>query len=159
MRKVWPLWLLSLGALAGCPLSALFYYDALLGSGTLPASGDSIGIPIFSSMLVTLLALPIVLFINLLATRNRVTEPFRLFAWRADRPILSWGATLLFGALACWFLYGAVEPLIRSLPWYENISSPEALACAAWCLTVRSYFLMPIAAAVRPAERGRAPLA
>jgi len=68
------------------PILNWVYWPLVLQSGVLPADADSIGIPMFGSVIVALVVSPVVLGIAWLSLR-RYNSDARLAALRWDRPI------------------------------------------------------------------------
>lgn len=56
-----PLWILTGLLLAFYPVLNFIYWPQVLRSGVLPPDGDSIGIPMYGSILVTIVVSPVVL--------------------------------------------------------------------------------------------------
>ena len=54
----------------GFPVVNFIYWPAVLRSGVLPSDGDSIGIPMFGSVLATLVVSPVILGVACLCLRR-----------------------------------------------------------------------------------------
>jgi hypothetical protein len=93
----WPLWTLTGIVLIGFPAINFIYWPEVLRSGVLPTDGDSIGIEVLGSILVTLFLSPFAVGITWLCLR-RYNPDARLWSWRRDRLFRSAAATALFGA-------------------------------------------------------------
>jgi len=109
----------------------------VLQSGVLPADADSIGIPMFGSVIVALVVSPVVLGIAWLSLR-RYNSDARLAALRWDRPYRTTLITLFFGALAAFLLFRAITDAIRAQPWYEYLWSGYATLWMVWTLALRA---------------------
>ena len=132
-----PLWVLT-GLLLGCfPALNFFYWPQVLNSGVLPPDGDSIGIPILGSILLTIIASPIILGVSWFCLRLYNPET-RLATIRWDRPIRTIAATIIFGGAAVLCILSAIFDLERAWPWYEYIWTGYALAWVPWLLGVRA---------------------
>lgn len=82
------LWMLTALLLLAFPVLNFIYWPQVLKSGVLPPNGDSIGIPVFGSIFLTLIVSPIVIGLAWLCFR-RYNPRTRLFAVRFSlRPAL-----------------------------------------------------------------------
>ncbi|GAA4028885.1 hypothetical protein GCM10022281_04970 [Sphingomonas rosea] len=115
-----PLWWLTGFLVTGFPVLNFIYWPQVLKSGVLPPDGDSIGIPMFGSILTALIASPMVFGVTWLCLR-RYNPAGQLWSWRKDRPVRSVVATVLFGAASLAFTAGILESLWRPSPWYEYL--------------------------------------
>ena len=132
-----PLWILTGLLLAFYPVLNFVYWPQVLRSGVLPPNGDSIGIPMYGSILVTIVASPIVLGIAWLCLRRYVPAT-RLATIRWDRPIRTVAASLAFGGAAVLCVFGSVAELGHAMPWYEYLWAGYALAWVPWLLGIRA---------------------
>ncbi len=123
--------------LAFYPVLNFVYWPQVLRSGVLPPDGDSIGIPMYDSILVTIVASPVVLGIAWLCLRH-YNPATRLATIRWERPIRTVAASLVFGGAAVLAVIGIVAELGRAMPWYEYLWAGYALAWMAWLLGVRA---------------------
>ncbi len=135
--RPWPLWLLTALVLAGFPAVNLIYWPQVLRSGVLPSDGDSVGIPIFGSVFVTVAASPLVLGIAWLCLR-RYNPRTRLAAWRRDRPYRSAFVTLTFVTAAAFVSAGVFSSLTPDAPWYEYLWPAYLTLWVPWLLALRA---------------------
>ena len=132
------IWGLAALLLVTLLVSPFFYFPAV--AEFLPPDADSAAIPIFSTILATLLLIaPIVVGLTWFCLRGY--QPAGFLVWRRDRPVASMVATTLFFALTlpmCWVL--AADYLFRSppLPPYEYYSLPIPLAGVIWLMGLRT---------------------
>ena len=135
--RSWPLWLLTGLVLLGFPVVNFIYWPRVLRSGTLPPDADSIGIPMFGSVLLALIASPLVLGIGWLCLR-RYNPETRLTAWRKDRPYRSALVTLTFGAGAALTMAVVFEALKADAPWYEYLWTGYCVLWVPWFVALRA---------------------
>ena len=131
------LWMLTALLLLAFPGLNFVYWPQVLLSGALPANSDSIGIPIFGSIILTLIASPLVIGVAWLCLR-RYNSRTRLFAFRFDRPYRSALATSIFGLGAFLLCLSAVLELARAMPWYEHLWSAYTMLIVVWLLALRA---------------------
>ena len=136
-RCRWPLELLTGLILAGFPFVNFIYWPQVLRSGVLPPDGDSIGIPMFGSVLATLVVSPLILGITWLCLR-RYNPNTTLASWRPDRPIRSGVTTLLFGAAAAPIMAAVFDGLRPALPWYEYLWPAYFALWIPWLVGMRA---------------------
>ena len=136
-NKRWPFWCASAITVIGLPISSFVYFDALLRSGTLPPDGDSVAIPIFSSVVLALLLSPIVAATTYFVLRR---ERFgsTLLAWRRSQPLFSLITTILFGVPALGLVCLILEPFVDREPAIEFIWIPYTAFLAFWLLLLRA---------------------
>ena len=137
-RHRWPIWLLAAGVVVGLPATAFIYFPALLATGSLPSDGDSISIPIFGIILLSLLTLPLAGGLTYICSRKYV----------AGTPLMGWGRdrSIVRSIVSVFFLLPAILvvllPIVMTVssptPLIEAIWLPYALCCGAWCLVLRS---------------------
>jgi hypothetical protein len=132
-----PLWWLTGFVLIGFPVLNFVYWPEVLRSGVLPIDGDSIGIPMFGSVLTTLIFSPFILGIAWLCLR-RYNPDTRLWSWRRDRPFRSLAATILFGAAAALLTADILNSLTPPLPWYEYLWPAYFSGWLPWLLGLRA---------------------
>ncbi len=135
--RPWPLWSLTGLVLIGFPALNFIYWAEVLRSGVLPADGDSIGIPMFGSILATLVLSPLFLGVAWLCLR-RYNPDTRLWSWRPDRPFRSAGATILFGAGSALLTAAVLDSLRPPMPWYEYLWPAYFALWVAWLLGLRA---------------------
>ena len=135
--RSWPLWLLTASLLIAFPILNFIYWPLVLQSGVLPPEADSIGIPMFGSVFVAVVASPIMIGVSWLCLR-RYNAATRLTAMRRDRPYRTASATLIFGGLATLLLFGAVAEALTGPPWYEWLCSAYTALWVAWMLAMRA---------------------
>lgn len=135
--RPWPLWLLTASLLIVFPILNFIYWPFVLQSGVLPPDADSIGIPMFGSVLVALVASPIVVGVAWLCLRQ-YNPATRFAALRLDRPYRTAVATLIFGGSAALMSFGAVVDVTTALPWYEYLWSAYTALWVAWMLAMRA---------------------
>ncbi|WP_126665583.1 hypothetical protein [Croceibacterium ferulae] len=134
------LWTLTALLILAYPALNFVYWPEARNSGILPADGDSIDIPMFGSLLVTLIASAIVLGVAWLCFR-RYNPSTRLLAFRLDRPYRSFIATVVFGVSAAILCLGALVDTIIAMPWYEYLRAEYMMLAAAWLLTLRTSWI------------------
>lgn len=132
-----PLWWLTVFLLVAFPVLNFVYWPQVLRSGVLPPDGDSIGIPMFGSVLATLLVSPVVVGLAWLCLR-RYNPATTLWSLRRDRPVRSIAATILFGAASLAVAAGVVDSLRLPLPWYEYLWSAYLVAWLPWLFALRA---------------------
>ena len=144
-RRRWPIWSLMAGVILGLPLTAFVYFPVLLSTGTLSPDEDSVGIPMFGSILLALLMLPVAIALTYFSIRGSAPSA-SLTAWRHDRPLLSVAVSVLFlGPATLVLLLPLAMTLTSATPLIELLWLPYALCCAGWCLALRSAALSPTA--------------
>jgi hypothetical protein len=136
-RHPWPIWFLTGLALLGFPVVNLIYWPEVLRSGVLPSDGDSIGIPIFGSVLATLVLSPFILGLTWLGLRHYNPDT-RLAAWRRDRPFSSVAITALCGKGALSVVVLVLDGLRPGLPWYEYLWPAYFGLWLPWFLALRA---------------------
>ncbi len=118
--RPWPWWLLTGLLLTSFPLVSLAYWIAVLEADLLPPVRDSISIPIFASVIATLLATPVILGIAWLCLQ-RYPDSSLFLAWRRDRPwrsVLVTLACLLAAGSLCWEIVAALR---ASSFWHDYL--------------------------------------
>ena len=131
------LWTLTALLLGAFPALNFIYWPQVLQSGVLPSNGDGIGIPMFGSILLTLVVSPFAVGVAWLCFR-RYNPRTRLLAYRTDRPYRRAIATVIFGCGAAFLFFGALVDAARALPWYEYLWPAYTLLIVAWLLTLRA---------------------
>ncbi|WP_156347780.1 MULTISPECIES: hypothetical protein [unclassified Sphingomonas] len=134
------LWMLTALLIAAYPVPNFIYWPEILKSGVLPVDGDSIGIPMFGSLLVTLVVSPIVIGMAWMCYR-RYNPSTRFLVYRLDRPLRSAVATGIFGVSAAIICFAALADAVRAMPWYEYLWPAYMLFISAWLLTLRASFI------------------
>lgn len=134
----WPIWLLTLITIVLDPLISLYYYPALLQSGTLPVNADSISIPILQTFIGAMIIGSIMLTITWLCLRH-YKGSVKFFIWRDDKRARSTLFSAFFGIPALLLVGLNVYQYARQVwPWYEYLwlasCAPELL----WLLTMRA---------------------
>ncbi len=135
-----PLWILTAFLIAAFPVLSLVYWPQVLRSGQLPSDGDSIGIPMYGSVLIAIIASPFVIGIAGLCLR-RYNRPVRLTAYRHDRPLRSALATILFGGAGVVLMLGSIAELMHQLPWYEYLWPVYTAFWVPWLFGLRAAFI------------------
>lgn len=135
--RPWPLWLLTGLVLLGFPVVNFIYWPQVLRSGVLPVDGDSIGIPIFGSILAALVLSPLILGVTWLCLR-RYNPKTRFIGWRSDRPIRTATATLSLGSAAALLAIALLSDLRTDSPWYEYLWSVYFALWVPWLLGLRA---------------------
>ena len=143
-----PLWILAILMLLGFPALNLIYWTLVLQSGALPTDADSIGIPLFSSIVVTVVLTPIILGTTWLCLRHYNPET-KLTAIRRDRPLRSFLATLVFGGMAIVVVAAAAYDWLANgwnaaIPWYEYLWDIYLLFGIYWLLAMRAALIEQI---------------
>jgi hypothetical protein len=131
------LWLFTALILLGFPTLNFIYWPLVLKSGVLPSNGDSIAIPMFSSVLLALAASPVVLSVAWLCFR-RYNPRTRFFAFRFDRPYRSTAATMIFGISAVLLCLDELFSTVTPMPWYEYLWTAYTILLGVWLLTLRA---------------------
>jgi hypothetical protein len=98
-RSKWSLLLGLLLAYCATPLAVASYYLTELRRGAYPVEADSIGIPIFQSVVVLLTMTPLVFIAGWMAVRNYRSSAV-LWAWAPSRPVAAALWTTFLGAVA-----------------------------------------------------------
>ena len=132
-----PIWLLTGLLLTAFPVLNFVYWPQVLKSGVLPAESDSIGIPMFGSILVAIIASPFILGIAWLCLR-RYNPETHIGSFRRDRPYRSAASTLVFGGIAAIALICAVHDAAAVQPWYEYLWSVYFSLWVPWLLALRA---------------------
>jgi len=127
-KSVWPIWLLAAAVVLALPATSFLYFPLLLRSGVLDPEHDSIGIPMFGSVVAAAMLLPIVLALTYLCVR-RYRAGGTLFAWRKDRPLLSTAVSLAFGLPVAMIVISIIQTISLRPSAIELIWVPYALAC------------------------------
>ncbi|WP_380783526.1 hypothetical protein [Sphingomonas sp. R86520] len=135
-----PLWILTAFLIAAFPALNFVYWPQVLRSGQLPPDGDSIGIPMYGSVLIAIIASPFVIGIAGLCLR-RYNRPVRLTAYRHDRPLRSALATILFGGASVVLMLGSIAELMHQLPWYEYLWPAYTVFWVPWLFGLRAAFI------------------
>ena len=136
-RRPWPIWILTGLILTGFPAVNFIYWPEVLRSGVLPSDGDSIGIPIFGSILATIVLSPLILGITWWSLR-RYNPDTRLASWRQDRPYRSAVTTILCGAGAVLVAGAVADGLRPALPWYEYLWPAYFWLWLPWLIVLRA---------------------
>ena len=131
------MWVLTGFVLTGFPVVNFIYWPEVLRSGVLPSDGDSIGIPMFGSVFVTLILSPLILGITWLCLR-RYNPETRLASWRPDRPYRSVVLTGLSGAGSVFLAAVIFDGLRPGLPWYEYLFEAYFALWLPWLLGLRA---------------------
>lgn len=136
-RTSTPLWLLTAALLLGFPAINFLYWPQVLESGVLRPEADSIGIPIFGSILVAIVAAPFVVGATWFCLR-RYNPETRLLVWRHDRPWRTLAASLALGVPPVLIAGVCVADLGLALPWYEHLWTAYSIGLSYWLLTLRA---------------------
>jgi hypothetical protein len=136
-EKRQPLWLLTGALLVLFPVLNFIYWPQVLRSGALPTDGDSIGIPMLGSILMTFVISPLFFAVAWLCLR-RYNPKTRLAIIRRDRPIRTIAATLVFGGAVVFLVITAIVDLMDTLPWYDYLWIGYALIWVPWLLGLRA---------------------
>ena len=121
---------------------AVVHFSVRQLRGEFPADGDSISIPIGTSILLAVALLPILLGVTWLCVRT-ASGRRRLLAWNDDRPVLSIAATIVFGTLAFFASVYAAIDVVRAESWVDPVGAIILLLLAWWLLLLRSALLSP----------------
>jgi hypothetical protein len=136
-NSVWPYWLLSAAVVFGLPLTSLVYFSAVLRSGLLPANADSISIPIFGSVILAIVLVPVTSLITYLCVR-RYKVGGTLLLWRHDRMIQSLVLSVIFGGPAVALIYAMGEVVFTKSAAFDFIPMPYFVVCVAWLAGLRA---------------------
>lgn len=132
-----PLWALTGLLIVGFPAVNFVYWPEVLRSGVLPPDADSIGIPMFGSILLSIVAAPLLLGASWVCLR-RYNPAADIAAFRRDRPWRSAAATLVFGGLALLFLAEVVLEAGQPQPWYAYLWSAYLALWVPWLIGLRA---------------------
>ena len=136
-----PIWLLTCLLLLAFPVLNFVYWPQVLQSGVLSPDSDSIGIPMFCSVALTIIASPFLLGLTWLFVR-RYNPATKIAVFRPDRPYRTALATLVFGGLALLFLAESVREFMVTQPWYEYLWPAYFSALwVPWLMVLRAAFI------------------
>ncbi|MEG8044351.1 hypothetical protein QP164_17400 [Sphingomonas sp. LR59] len=135
-----PFWILTAVLIAAFPILNFVYWPQLLRSGRLQPDGDNIGVPMYGSVLIAIIASPFVIGIAGLCLR-RYNQPVRLTAYRRDRPFRSALATIFFGGAGFVLMLGSIAQLVHPLPWYEYLWPAYTALWVPWMFGLRAAFI------------------
>ncbi len=139
--KIWSLWAFSILAILEFPISATYYFEAVGRSGTLPADGDTIIIPIAGSYFIALLVAPLVLITTYFGTRRYNVE-LKMLTWRSDRPVRTWIASVVFGVICLLAIASCADSLRLALAApYELYWIPGNLIWFTWAFWLRAAYV------------------
>ena len=136
-NRSWPIWLYTVMLILGYPVVNAVYFWFLGSSGLLPPDGDTIFIPIMGNLIFSIVTAPLVLVLAWFCLR-RYNGNARLLSWRADRPVRSIAATIIFGSLFLVWGFVAVIDLARDLYWFEYLLTAYSMMAAPWFLMMRA---------------------
>lgn len=131
------LWMYTSLLIFGFPIVNIIYYDRLLASGTMSPDADSVAIPMFGSVILTAFCAPFVVAITWLCLRH-FNAGTKLLAWRSDRPVRSFAATLACVTMAITLIAATITDFRKSLPSYEYILTYYSLLWLPWLLWLRA---------------------
>ena len=131
------IWILTGLLLLGFPAVSLIYWPEVLRSGALPPNGDSVAIPMFGSIIVTLALSPFIIGITQLGLK-RYNPETRLASWRHDRLYRSILVTVVCGGMAIVIGALTVEGLETALHWYDYLWPAYYALCLLWLLAYRA---------------------
>lgn len=137
VRKPVILWVYTSLLIFGFPIANIIYYDRLLASGALSPDVDSVAIPMFGGVILTAICAPFVLAITWLCLRH-FNVGTKLLAWRVDRPLRSFAATLACVTMAITLIAATITDFSKSLPSYEYILTYYSLLWIPWLLWLRA---------------------
>lgn len=129
----WPLWGLAGLLIVGFPVLNFVYWPEVLRSGVLPPESDGIGIPMFGSILLAMLAAPVLLALSWACLR-RYNPAADIAAHLRGRPWRSAAATLGFGGLALLLVAEIVLAAGRVQPWYEYLWPAYSALWVPWLI-------------------------
>lgn len=129
------IWILTALVLLAFPILNFVYWPRLLYSGALPADSDSIGIPMFGSILITLIASPVFLGVALLCSW-RCHPQIRLPAPWTVRTVLRITAALILGVGGIAACLSALLEASNDMPWYEYLWPAYMILMGAWMLVI-----------------------
>ena len=136
-RKPVTLWVYTWLLILGFPIANIIYYDRLLASGTLSPDADSVAIPMFGDIVLTVFFTPFVIAITWLCLRN-YNAGTKLLAWRVDRPVRSFAATLVCITMAITIIAATITDFRKAMPSYEYILTYYSLIWIPWLLWLRA---------------------
>jgi hypothetical protein len=139
-RSAWPYWVLSAAVLVGLPVTSFAYFPALLQTGTLPADGDSIAIPMFGSIMFSVFTAPVVLGVTDGCVK-RCGLKRTLLGWRKERPLLSLTVSMIFGLPVAALIFSIGQTFLDQSLALEKIWIPYELVWVAWLMTLRAVAL------------------
>ena len=133
-----PLWWLTAFILMAYPILNFIYWPQVLRSGVLSPDADSIGIPIYESVLTTIIASPVTLTLAWLCLR-RYNPDTTLWTWRQDRLLRSVGTTILFGGASLVIAASVFDSLKQPfIPRYEHLWTAYFMGWLPWLLGLRA---------------------
>jgi hypothetical protein len=136
-NHAWPYWTVALLLPLGFAGMAFVYYPILLQSGTLDPNADSIGIPIYETLIATAVFAPLVLLVTA-ACLWRFSGGASLLIWDRERPVRSIIVTAFFGLPAVFTAALVVRDAVQLLPWHEYLWEINALNLIAWLFMMRA---------------------
>jgi hypothetical protein len=131
------LWVYTSLLILGFLIANIIYYDRLLASGTLSPDADSVAIPMFDGIMLTVFCAPFVMAITWLCLRH-YNAGTKLLAWRVDRPVRSFAATLACMTMAVALIVATINDFRKALPSYEYILTYYSLLWIPWLLWLRA---------------------
>ncbi|MGZ3377532.1 MAG: hypothetical protein ACXU8S_13130 [Phenylobacterium sp.] len=121
----------------GLPLTSWIYWPLVLKSNVLSPEADTIIIPMMNSVILAVLALPLVLLMTWLCQRRRLGIG-RIFGWDRHRPVLSIAVTAAaMLPLACCLVMIWAE-LTAPKGWHGMIWLPYTFVIIIWLLLLRA---------------------
>ncbi|MEY4953279.1 MAG: hypothetical protein RL299_1703 [Pseudomonadota bacterium] len=135
--RAWPFWLLTLLILTGFPALNFIYWPEVLRAGEFLPDGDSIAVPLFGSVLATMIFSPVVLWTSWLCLR-RFNSDSKITTWRPDRPYRSIVLTVLFGTAAAMLIAIILEFLTDAQAWYDYLWPAYLLLWLPWLIGLRA---------------------
>ena len=132
-----PVWVITFVVLAGLPLTGFVYYPAVLRTGQLAPTGDTILIPMMECVFRAVAAAPILIALTWACLVTY--DPGRPFlGWRTDRLPISLLVSACFFVPASFITLSIVRTPFSEFAAQEWLWLPHRAACLAWCLLLRS---------------------
>jgi len=135
----WHFMLAGWAVLAWTHFSVIHSFEKDLDRRQLPWCADSIGIPIYSATLFTIILLAVCTFVGGLLTMRFRALPASLSQWDPLRPLHSWIVTIIFGVIIA--LIGTSMVLDAGLSM--SIANPAGLLAVYLLASTRAALLAP----------------
>ena len=116
------IWAQTIALIIGYPLVSLIYYPLQVETWTPEQrlQGDTVGIPMFGSLIATVVLSPLIIGSVHLCVRRYSSEN-RLLAWRPDRPVRSWIATIILGGFSLTIAFVSLLLASEAKYWFDGL--------------------------------------
>jgi hypothetical protein len=129
-------WTLAALVILGFPATSWVYWPAVGEAGMLPPEGDSIMIPLMSSIFLAVVLSPVICLITWLCLRAS-DGCGSLLAWDRGRPVRSALVSLCFALPFCLGVSSLVDELTAPPGWYGLWWVPYTLIALFWLALMR----------------------